>query len=228
MNMQHLNCGLVELKLAPSSESGTMEFSGYGAVFNNVDAYDDVIQPGAFSQYLDGVKSGQNQWPAMLLQHGGWGVSADDMTPIGVWTELSEDDHGLKVSGKLADTPRGREIYSLMKMDPRPAITGLSIGYIPQEFDRGDGKNEPRRKLKRVDLVEISPVTFPANDKARVGDVKRTLTERDAEKALRDAGFSRLDSKSILAGGFASISLRDAEEKSEKDAILKIINSMRT
>jgi phage head maturation protease len=45
----------------------------------------------------------------MLLQHGGMGITADDMTPVGIWTSLSEDGHGLKVEGKLADTQRGRE-----------------------------------------------------------------------------------------------------------------------
>ena len=40
------------------------------------------------------------------MQHGGYGMTAEDMTPIGVWTDLSEDGNGLRVAGKLADTPR--------------------------------------------------------------------------------------------------------------------------
>ena len=49
---------------------------------------------------------------------------------------------------------------------------------------------------------------------ARVGEVKsEDLTVRDAEHALRDAGFSREAAKKILAKGFKSLSLRDAEEK---------------
>ena len=39
-----------------SSETA-MEFSGYGAVFGNKDAYGDVIEPGAFAKFLADVKA---------------------------------------------------------------------------------------------------------------------------------------------------------------------------
>lgn len=220
--MPHLNCGLVELKFA-GSDSGqdAMSFTGYGAVFNNVDAYGDVIEPGAFASYLADVKSGKQNWPAMLLQHGGYGMTAEDMTPIGVWTDLAEDGHGLKVAGKLADTPKGREIYALMKMEPRPAINGLSIGYIAKESEPRSKPEDPRRRLKRIDLVEISPVTFPANSKARVESVKSGLTIREAERALREAGFSRTEAKAILAEGFKAIPQRDAEDYGELAELIR-------
>ncbi len=207
MNKHYLNCGLVELKLASSGESDVMEFSGYGAVFNNVDAYGDVIEPGAFANYLSKAKNDEAQWPAMLLQHGGWGVSSEDLMPVGSWIDLAEDGTGLKVTGKLADTHRGRDSYKLMKLDPRPAITGLSIGYIPKEWEPRSKAEEPRRRLKRVDLVEISLVTFPANDKARVSGVKslNDLTEREFERLMQDAGFSRKEARDLLNNGFRSI-----------------------
>lgn len=211
--MQHLNCGLIELKFAPAEDgTDTMSFEGYGAVFGNVDAYGDVIEPGAFASYLADVKNGKQNWPAMLLQHGGWGMSAEDLTPIGVWTDLAEDGKGLKVSGKLADTPRGREIHQLMKMAPRPAIDGLSIGYIPKEWEQRTKPEDPRRRLKRIDLVEISPVTFPANGKARVDAVKSIRT---AEQALREVGFSQSEAKAILASGFKAIPQREVEGTDE-------------
>lgn len=167
--MEHTSFGLREVKLAAGSE--TMTFSGYGAVFGNVDSYGDVIAPGAFAETLSQAKSA-NQWPAMLMQHGGYGMGADDMTPIGIWTEMEEDSIGLKVSGKLADTPRAREAYALLKMDPRPAIDGLSIGYIAKTWEARSKPDEPRRKLTKIDLLEVSLVTFPANRSARVNDVK--------------------------------------------------------
>jgi HK97 family phage prohead protease len=203
MLIQRLNCTLNEIKLAPS-DAGTMEFSGYGAVFGNIDSYGDVIEPGAFSKFLSDVKSGVQRWPAMLLQHGGYGMTAEDMTPIGVWTDLAEDGTGLKISGRLADTPRGQEIYKLMKMEPRPAIDGLSIGYHAKEWEQRTKPEDPRRRLKRIDLLEISPVTFPANGKARVGDVKSAsdFSDREFERLMRDAGFSRKDALIIMNQGF--------------------------
>jgi HK97 family phage prohead protease len=97
---------------------------GLGAVFKNVDAYGDVIEPGAFAAWLSDVKSGKQDWPAMLSQHGGWGMTSEDLTPVGAWLDLSEDGNGLRVEGELADTQRGLDLYTLMKMKPRPAIKG--------------------------------------------------------------------------------------------------------
>lgn len=202
--MERMALGLQDLKLATGAEAeaGVMSFAGYGAAFGNTDAHGDVLEAGAFSDTLAAAeKSGH--WPAMLMQHGGWGIGADDMTPIGIWTSLSEDKRGLKVEGKLADTLRGRETYSLLKMTPRPAITGLSIGYIPRKWESGDGKAAPRRTLKAVDLIEVSLVTFPANGRARVSSVKSLediASLADAETFLREAGgLSRAAAVAFIA-----------------------------
>lgn len=198
---EYTACRLAEVKFAPD-DSGGMTFAGYGAVFGNIDAYGDVIEPGAFAQYLSRVKSGAEPWPAMLSQHGGMGMTADDMTPIGWWTDLSEDGNGLRVSGKLADTPRGREMYTLMKDGPRPAIDGLSIGYYAKESEPRSKPEDPRRRIKRIDLVEISPVTFPANGKARVSSVK-SIEEIDSlakvEEFLSAVGMSKTQAVALIA-----------------------------
>lgn len=210
--MQNLTCTLRELKFAADDGAQAMSFTGYGAVFGNVDSYGDVIEAGAFSKFLADVKAGNQPWPAMLSQHGGWQMSAEDMTPIGVWTDFAEDGHGLKVTGQLADTPRGLEMYKLMKMSPRPAIDGMSIGYIAKEWEPRSKPEDPKRKLKRIDLIEVSIVTRPANGKARVESVKNDWTERDFERLLtRDAGLSRSDALVVINQGFKSlIAMRDA------------------
>jgi hypothetical protein len=191
--MNRIGCTQIEWKFDPQA-SETMSFEGYGAFFNNVDAYGDVIVPGAFASYLADAQAKRQPWPAMLLQHGGWGVSADDLTPIGVWTDIAEDGNGLRVKGRLANTPRGREVYELMRMEPRAAIDGMSIGYVPKEFEPRSKPEDPKRKLKRVDLLEISVVTFPANRLAKVDGVKsieEIATIREAEEFLRAAGLSK-------------------------------------
>jgi HK97 family phage prohead protease len=208
-----------DCKLAPSdNEAATMEFSGYGAAFGNVDSYGDVIEKGAFSAYLADVQAGKQEWPAMLTQHGGWAVSANDLTPVGVYSDLKEDDYGLKTAGTLAATPRGQELHTLMSMKPRPAINGLSIGYFIREFAYG-GKNDPYyRLLKRLDLVEISIVTFPANGKARISDVKsiREMNDHELERTLRDVlGLSQKEAKIAVSRGFRSLRA-DADAGSEE------------
>jgi HK97 family phage prohead protease len=134
-------------------------------------SYGDTVAPGAFKKTIADVMTGAKSWPAMLLQHGG--LSATDKTPIGVWTEMFEDERGLKLTGKLAiKTERGADAYALLKMKPRPALDGLSIGYRCTDYELHAKGNPARRTLKAVDLVEVSLVTFPANSRARVTGVK--------------------------------------------------------
>jgi hypothetical protein len=83
-------------------------------------------------------------------------------------------------------------------MTPRPAINGLSIGYIAKDWSMRSRPDEPRRTLKSVDLMEVSLVTMPANPKARVQSVK-ALNPREIEDALRDAGLSRADAVKAAA-----------------------------
>lgn len=218
--MDRAMIALGEVKLAGGAEA--MTFEGYGAVFGNTDSYGDVIQPGAFSETLAAARR-SGRWPVMLAQHGGMGLSAGDMMPIGVWTDMAEDGKGLWVQGKLADTERGEEAYKLMTMQPRPALDGLSIGYIAKKWTAGAKPGEPRRKLEAIELLEISLVTMPANPKARVSGVKSAagLTERDAERALRDAGFSRKEAVAIIAGGFKALPQRDADEAGDELAAIR-------
>lgn len=175
-------------ELKALNEDGT--FEGYGSVFGVKDSYDEIVAPGAFAESLNQQKS-SGTLPAMLWQH----RSAE---PIGVYTSMVEDHLGLKVSGQLAlATVRGAEAYALLKMK---AISGLSIGFNTREdsFDRVTGI----RTLKKVDLWEVSLVTFPANESARVQGVKsieQIESLRDAERHLRDSGFSRNEAVAFIA-----------------------------
>jgi HK97 family phage prohead protease len=91
--LERLTCALeVEAKLAGDTDAEAMTFSGYGAVFGNVDSYGDVILKGAFKETIREAKRSK-QYPAMLLQHGGF--LGGDNTPVGIWLDLEEDDVGL-------------------------------------------------------------------------------------------------------------------------------------
>lgn len=222
--MQRMACQIQEIKLAGTdTETDVMTFEGYGAVFGNVDSYGDVIEPGAFADTLANTRK-TGLWPSMLSQHGGWGMGADDMMPVGVWTDLAEDGHGLKVKGRLADTERGLEAYKLMKMEPRSAINGLSIGYIPKEWENRTKPDDPRRKLKKIELIEISLVTFPANPKARISSVKsipdiESIT--DVEGILRDVGLSQREAKTLIAK-IKALSPRDVDSDELAELVFAI------
>ena len=187
------------LQIKAAGDDGTVE--GYGSVFGVRDNYDDVISKGAFVQSLKGHKAAGTM-PAMLWQH-------DADKPIGVWTEMVEDEKGLRIKGQLAmETVKGKEAHALLKMG---ALNGLSIGFMSKEWSY-DRETEVRT-LTAIDLWEVSLVTFPANEKARVTNVKSAdemATPKDAEKVLRDAGFSKSD-----ATAFVSRVMRMGEVRSD-------------
>jgi uncharacterized protein len=208
MNRQHLDFGF---SLKSVSETGA--FEGYGSVFGVKDSYDEIVAQGAFIDSLAAQKAA-GRMPSLLWQH----RSGD---PIGVYTDMAEDNVGLKVAGQLAlKTARGAEAYELLKMK---AISGLSIGFVPREdsYDRVTGI----RTLKKVDLWEVSLVTFPANDAARVQGVK-AIEELDdirgAERYLRDAGFSRREALAFIAR-VKGLSQSDSDEGEEQ----LIINALK-
>lgn len=195
-------------------------FEGYGSVFGNEDDAGDVIQPGAFAGVLARHQA-KGTMPKMLLNHGSMGGGmfggADPMAdlPIGKWSSMAEDSHGLQTKGRLInlDTESGKRIYGAMKENE---LSGLSIGYRVGDFVRGTKPNEPRRTIKTIkDLVEISPVTFPANELANIGAVKcaaQIKTIREFEEVLRDVlGFSHAKAKAIAASGFKSSDPRDED-----------------
>lgn len=185
---------LAELKFA--QDEGSMRFSGYGAVFNNVDLGGDKVMPGAFAETLAQHKAAGTM-PAMLLEHGA--KAGGPVLPVGVWEGMSEDYHGLKVEGRLADTQLGREAYTLMKMG---AMQGLSIGYRVTELGRPAMQDSARRVIKAARLGEVSIVASPMNTAAKVLSVKSAdeiMTIRDLEHSLRDAGYSKSDAVRICA-----------------------------
>lgn len=175
-------------------------FSGYGSVFGNVDSGGDIVHAGAFSKSIQEWE-GRKRMPPVLWNH-------DRNEPIGVYTAMREDEKGLYVEGKLLvdDVQRAREIHALMKAG---ALDGMSIGYGVRDSTRD--RSTGITNLKDLRLFEVSIVTFPMNEAARVDAVKSALEEGslpslpEFEKFLREAGFSKTQSAAIASGGLAKL-----------------------
>lgn len=201
----------VALDIKSLSDDGS--FEGYGSVFGNVDSHGEVVEPGAFTASLvDARRKGRTV--KMLWQH-------DPAQPIGVWDDLAEDSKGLYVKGRLLkeDVPQASACHALLKAG---ALDGLSIGYRVVEAAPHPDK-QGSLSLKKLDLKEISVVTFAANDRARVDTVKHFVaagtmpTVREFEELLRDAGFSK--SKATALAAACKPHLRgEPEEKADETA----------
>jgi HK97 family phage prohead protease len=173
---------------------------GIAAAFHNIDAYYDIIAPGAFvddiADFLEGGFMG--------------GLNHDWDNPIGKFTDAREVKEGLAVSWVISDTTHGKDVKILLK---DKVVRKLSIGYetlgqewletedavrrywdkhgyTPSAQDESRAKGGGVRLLTRIHNFEASPVVVPANDRADVRSVKaaRIETIRDLETYLREAG----------------------------------------
>jgi len=207
----------LEVKAGEIGDDGT--FAGYGSVFGVVDSYGEVVAPKAFKKSLAELKAKKRVVP-VLWQH----RSAE---PIGVYDALIEDDTGLRVEGRLLVDAVGqaKEALALLKAG---AVTGLSIGYWVRKssFDEKTGI----RTLLELDLVEVSLVTFPANDEARVDAVKFKLahgelpTLPEFERLLREAGFSKTKAAVVAAHGLPHLLRSESGDGIEASESVKALS----
>lgn len=196
-------------------------FSGYGAVFNNVDWYNDIILPGAFTKSLARWAE-KNKMPPVLWNH-------DDGEPIGVYTKVFEDEKGLFVEGKLLinDVPRAKSTHALLRAR---AIDGLSIGYLTKQANK---KTNGIRELVELDLSEISIVTKPANKQSLITSVKSKLEEGELpslpefEKFLRESGFSKSQATAIAGNGLRHLLSESEDEKFQAKSISNALNILK-
>lgn len=169
MSLEHKFCALG----ADVTVTDGSVISGYASLFGQADQGGDTVQPGAYAASL-----GQGRQIKMLWQH-------DPAQPIGVWDEVREDAKGLWVKGRLlTDVAKGREAASLVAAG---AIDGLSIGYRTVKAQKND---KGGRLLSQLELWEVSLVTFPMLQEARVaakGDDPAAATMRGLAKAFDDA-----------------------------------------
>lgn len=186
-----------------ADDQGVIE--GYGSFYGNKDQGGDIVVKGAFS---DSLASGRKV--KMLSQH-------DPYAVIGVWDEMTDDDKGLRVKGRiLTSIQAGKDAYELVKAG---AIDGLSIGYRTVKTKAQSGA----RLIEKADLWEVSLVTFPMNEMTRIDAVKAAeMSRRDVERLLtQDAGLARSVARQLMAGGYDAIkSTQDAGESIEELAAL--------
>ena len=174
-----------------SEEEGII--AGYASVFNVVDQHNDLIKPDAFA--------GINQEKVKLL----WQHKAEE--PIGMIQEIKEDKHGLYFKAKLLlDLPQAKSAYNLVKAK---AISGVSIGFKPQNYYyKGD-----IRIIDKIELWEISLVTFPANVEANILEVKHQ--QQSGEKMIINQQQAWEDFKSVNEE-----ILKSKEQKGSVDPLL--------
>ena len=149
----------------------TTAISGYASVFGVLDRQNEIVDSGAFAASLAQHRRDDTR-PLMLWQH-------DPNQPIGIWESVIEDATGLWATGRLLpEISKGAEALALVRGG---GIFGLSIGYREKRV-RLDASGV--RHLVELELLEISIVSFPANQQARLAG--GTASDMQARAAIAD------------------------------------------
>jgi HK97 family phage prohead protease len=130
-----------------------MTFTGYASVFNSssedLGGFREFVAPGAFKRSLQARNEIKLLW------------NHDTNEPLasvrGGSLKLEEDNYGLKVTAKLPNTTRGRDVAELLRSK---VIDSMSFGF--NVIKDSWSNNGSVRTLESVRLSEVSVVTFPA------------------------------------------------------------------
>jgi uncharacterized protein len=205
VELKHLSLVKTEIKAA---SDGSLKFSGYASVFDGVDTYGDTIVKGAYTKTL----LSRERPIALRWNHYG--------PVIGKYVSVIEDEKGLLVEGELTKGHSVAEDVAALLM--HGAISGLSIGYYVRDFDmRGTV-----RALKEIDLIEISVVEDPADNSARVTNLKSALAEcgelKDIENILQKRiNLSQSESTAIVSA------IKSIMKRGDRAQTLKTLNEFK-
>lgn len=92
---------------------------------------------------------------------------------------LANTQDGLRYSIDLPDTAAARDVAALIK---RGDVTGSSFGFRVLDDDWDDKQDPPLRTIRKVELYDVSPVTFPAYPQTSVSARSKAAALVEAKK----------------------------------------------
>lgn len=165
------------LDVRAKADTALPQIVGYAAVFNEVTTrswYKEVILPGAFDRTLR-----ENTDIRALVQH-------DSAMVIGrtkaKTLALRTDTKGLFSEIDPPDTQVGRDTVESIR---RGDIDGMSIGFIVRTDNWKLVDGWDYREISDIELIEVSPVTFPQYTGTSVQVRSSEMIGMDEEPLLR-------------------------------------------
>ncbi|UWE03481.1 HK97 family phage prohead protease [Laceyella sacchari] len=158
------------IRKAKDAEEGALLLEGYASTFHERDRHGDTIDPKAFDDSIEQYMKN----PILLAYH-------DHKKPIGQVLEAHLDQRGLYVVAQVNRSP-DPHLEGIRKQIELGTLRSFSIGGY---FHRR--QLAPHRHLiEKIDLVEISVVSVPANPHAafQVQKGARNAWGTDADSAL--------------------------------------------
>ena len=200
----------VPFEIKADSKAG--KFSGYGAVFDNVDYGDDIILPDAFKS----VRKTNDGMLRIALNH--------NLRQLIGKANFTQDDRGLHIDGQInMDVSYAKDAYHLMKDG---TLDGMSVGFniLKGGSDWREGEDgQVIRVISKAELWEVSVVPFGMNPEALIDNVKSEINDvREFESFLHSNGFSRKEAKAIASGGYRAYQ-RDAGASASSGATSEML-----
>lgn len=206
---------LADLKFDQKDDTAPLEFEGYASVWGRVDSWGDTMLKGAFVEAL------KERRPMMLFGHSPGRVP-------GKWIKYEEDEKGLKMRGQL--TPGHSEAKDIGASLKHGALNGLSVGGYTTDWE---STSQGGRIIKAFDLYEVSIVSMPAEQEARIdtASVKQMLDTcdklSDFEEFLREVGLSKSAATAMVAR-LSRIARGEPVEVSATKQASELLELMRT
>ncbi len=189
-----------------------------GEVFDGITIYNLLKQhPATVTTYIDGIAAsiasvialaGDKVYMAenaLYMMHNPQGLTIGDSADMRKMADVLDKVRGSMTIAYSTKTGKTEDdINALLDAETwMNADEALEAGFVDEISDK-------------MDLAACAKF-IPAMEKMKFKNIPRVLkgskelTERDAEKALRDVGFSRTQSKEILAKGFVAQNEREAQ-----------------
>lgn len=163
------------------------QFRAVVSVFGNIDAYNDVVQKGAFATTLSEWKASGLPIP-IYWSH----MMSDPDMNLGYVVEATETDAGLEILGQLAlDEPKALQVYRLMK--------GGRVNQFSFSYDIVRAHEEKNEEgwffsLDELKLHEVGPTPVGANQETELLEVKAAQIQvrRFADNLISGAKAGRV------------------------------------
>ena len=143
----------------------------------SVDRDGEIVEPTAFKKTLPKFM----KRPVLVSSHD----YRDLTSQIGEWTKLKITDSGVEGKPKYYINEGNEQADWGFKLASK-GMAAFSIGFIPKEWEDGDGVKTPKRTYKEVELLEISQVIVPSNREAIQGIRSKGFDNEVVNKLLDD------------------------------------------
>ena len=156
------------------------EIKGYASVFGNKNTWGDIIEHGAFAEFIASMQDAQVTIP-LVFEH-----KTDDVAAyIGTVDTVREDERGLYITASLADNENAEKVRALVDND---TLNDFSVGIIATDYEPLE---EGGDTIKTAMLREVSIVLTGADREAKIEKLSAEPT--NPEQGEVEKAFSAVD-----------------------------------